>query len=76
MKYDPSELIRLNATVSQFNCPKCKNPLLYTEKNSGIQIWCPNSNEICPCKGANEGGFGKNEKAAFEILTQKLNFGK
>jgi hypothetical protein len=77
MKYNTEELERIGATQSaNLTCPMCKNPLVFKAIYGGIQIWCPNSNEICPCVGANDGGFGKNEKAAFEILTQKLSFGK
>ncbi len=76
MKYDIEELTKIDATVStEFNCPVCKNPLVFRGLDGGIKIWCPNPMSVCPSIGTNEGGFGKKEADAFKVLTEKLSFG-
>ena len=63
----------LNFKLTEFKCPVCNN-FLYSKSNNNnlISVWCGSPN--CPSVAANEGGWGKNELAAYNIMMEKMRF--
>jgi hypothetical protein len=64
-----------NYSKSKFLCPFCNQNLFVVnyEEEKNLRIYCGDELNKC-CIGSNEGGWGKNENEAYEILKLKLAF--
>ena len=51
-------------------CPICKHPLSAIDDATGVMVWCSQGSEVCP-SSESPFGHGKNEKEAFEVLSDK-----
>lgn len=59
--------------TSPYLCPLCEAPLRskvgdQRQQTQGVTLWCPN----WQCPAQEVAGYGKDEAAAFEIVTQKF----
>lgn len=59
--------------VTKHKCPVCQHHLLSKKDGTGVMVWCNQRADTCSAS-ENPFGHGKNESAAFEILTEKWNF--
>jgi uncharacterized protein YbaR (Trm112 family) len=57
-------------------CPACKRPLYAHNEDSGSTVWCPWPHCDTMGAGPNEGGHGRSEAKALEVLMAKLGIGK
>lgn len=67
-------IIPENWAKTKFNCPICKQSLYAINDPNSHTVWCPWGN--CPSIGTNEGGHGKTELKAVEVLMAKMGVGK
>ena len=61
--------------ITEFTCPVCNmflvsHPGTRLRPTDGYTVWCENSS--CPAEEVM--GYGKDEKAAYEIVKQRFSF--
>jgi len=77
----------MNATTepprqTNFKCPICDHLMVardgqVLDPKDGVTVWCGNTHGSAPgqCSAQEVAGHGNNEKAAYEIITQKYKKG-
>ena len=59
-------------TLDKCPCPVCGNPTLAMDDATGVKVWCGQGSDVCPPQDVS--GHGRNDKDAYETLTDKFKF--